>query len=134
MHDARFNHVHIDIIGPLPPSKGFSYLVTCIDHFTRWAEAIPVSDITAKTVAHAFLSGWISRFGTLSTLTTDHGKQFESNLWHEFMEVLGTLQTQNTAYHPATNGIVERFHCQLKASLKCYPQPDHWAVSYLLSC
>ena len=44
------------------------------------------------------------------------------------MEVLGTLlRTQTTAYYPATKGIVERFHCQLKASLKCYPQPDHWA-------
>ena len=42
------------------------------------------------------------------------------------MEVLGTLRTQTTAYHPATNGIVECFHCQLKASLKCYSQPDHW--------
>ena len=43
------------------------------------------------------------------------------------MEVLGTLRTQITTYHPATNGIVERFHHQLKTSLKCYSQPDHLA-------
>ena len=43
------------------------------------------------------------------------------------MEVLGTLRTRTTAYHPAANGIVEGFHRQLKASLKCYSQPDHWA-------
>ena len=43
------------------------------------------------------------------------------------MEVLGTLRTRTTAYHPTTNGIVERFHRQLKASLKCYSHPEHWA-------
>ena len=42
------------------------------------------------------------------------------------MEVLGIFRTCTTAYHPATNGIVECFHRQLKASLKCYSQPDHW--------
>ena len=29
--DARFDHVHIDLVGPLPPSKGYTYMLTCID-------------------------------------------------------------------------------------------------------
>ena len=79
--DARFDHVHTDIVGPLPSSNGYSYLLTCIDRFTCWVEAIPLKDILAESIAHSFVSGWISYFGVLSTVTTDSDRQFESDLF-----------------------------------------------------
>ena len=122
--DARFDVVHIDLVGPLPPSHGYQYLLTCVDRFTRWPEAIPLTEIT---VARAFVFGWIARFGVPSTIVTDRGRQFESNLWTQLDCLFGIHRQRTTAYHPAANGTVERFHRQLKSSLKCFfANPNLW--------
>jgi len=77
-------------------------------------------------VAQAFVTGWISRFGVPSTVTTDRGRQFESNLWEKLMQLLGSKRIRTTAYHPISNGLIERFHRQLKAALKSQPDPTQW--------
>ena len=77
----RFSHVHVDLVGPLPVSKGFSYLFTVIDRTTRWPEAYPLSSITAGECARALFDGWIQRFGVPAVITSDRGAQFTSALW-----------------------------------------------------
>ncbi|MGL5763923.1 MAG: reverse transcriptase domain-containing protein, partial [Plesiomonas shigelloides] len=79
--DGRFSNVHLDLVGPLPPSNGFRYLLTCVDRFTRWMDAIPISSITAESVARAFVERWIAQFGCPSVITTDRGAQFNSQLF-----------------------------------------------------
>ncbi|BHF58900.1 hypothetical protein SprV_0100185500 [Sparganum proliferum] len=123
---ARFSHVHLDIVGPLPLSNGCSYLLTCVDRFTRWPEAIPLPDIAAPTVVKAFLSRWVAIFGAPSTITTDRGAQFESNLFQSLLSFLGCTRIRTTAYHPSANRMVERFHHQLKASLRAAADPEDW--------
>ena len=77
--DSKFDGVHIDNFGPLPPSDGYTYI--SIDCSTRWSEVIPISNIKAETVAKAFLKGWIYHFGSPSMITTDCVCQFTSLLW-----------------------------------------------------
>ena len=54
---SRFSHVYIDIVGPLTSSSGYTYLFTCINRYTHWPEAIPITDATAESCASAVLSG-----------------------------------------------------------------------------
>ena len=121
----RFTTVHIDIVGPLPPSKRHGesftsssrYLLTCIDRATKWVEATPLSEITAASVAAAFLDCWVSRFGVPLYVVTDRGTQFESELFSELAKLIGFFRLRTTAYHPQTNGLVERMHRVLKTAI-----------------
>lgn len=121
----RFSYVHIDLIGPLPHSQGFQYCLTAIDRFTRWPEVIPITDIKAETICHAFLTGWISRFGCPAQVTSDRGRQFTSDIFAHLAKMTGTHHVLTTAYHPSSNGLVERMHRQLKSSIMCHSN-ENW--------
>ena len=97
--------------------QAFTYLLTIVDHFTRWVEVVPLVDVSAETVAQAFVSNWVSRFGTPPLITTNQRRQFESTLWSQLMKILGTHRSRTTVYHPSATGLVERLHRQLKAGL-----------------
>lgn len=123
--NSRFAHIHMDLIGPLPPSGGNAYCLTMIDKFTRWPEIIPIPNMTAATVAHAFVNGWVARFGVPTNITTDLGRQFESELFRALTLMLGITHLRTTPYHPQANGQIERTHRQLKAAIMCH-QNAQW--------
>ncbi|BHF77770.1 hypothetical protein SprV_0602088000 [Sparganum proliferum] len=127
--DVRFNHVHLDLIGPLPPSHGYTHIPTAVDRFTRWPIVVPISDTSAENIAMVFLTHWISTFGVPATLTTDRGSQFQSSLFREFTRLLGCAHITTTAYHPASNGLVERLHRQLKSALMSQTESATWSVN-----
>jgi hypothetical protein len=124
----KFQHVHVDIVGPLPTSAtGYSYLLTCIDRTSRWPEAIPLSSITAESCADAFVEYWIARFGVPHTVITDRGTQFSSATWVCLAKSLGFRHIMTTSYHPQSNGMVERLHRQIKDSLRARNCGAAWA-------
>jgi transposase InsO family protein len=114
----RFHTVHIDLVGPLPPSNGFRYLCTMVDRFTGWVEAVPLVTMDTEATARAFIEHWVGRFGVPSVLISDRGAQFESALWQIVMNILGIKRNRTTAYHPSANGAIEIVHRPLKAALR----------------
>ena len=128
---ARFSTVHIDIVGPLPASTSefsaggtYRYILTAIDRYTRWLEAIPLVGISAEEVASAFVNTWVSRFGVPLEVITDRGTQLESGLFHHLSKKLGFIRLRTTAYNPKANGLVERQHRTLKTILR--PHGNNW--------
>ena len=79
---ACLSHVHINLVGPLPVSLGFWYCLTAIDRYTRWPEALPLSDITAAAVAKAFVSTWLSPANHHRPGQTVRGPSFQGSCCH----------------------------------------------------
>lgn len=129
--NRRFQHIHADLVGPLPLRQNYRYLLTIVDRFSRWVEALPLEDQQADTVAKALLSGWIARFGVPRRITTDQGRQFESNLFTAFRKIFGIEAATTTSYHPQANGLIERQHRTLKAALTCHLQNNRSWVDAL---
>ena len=123
----RFEHIHVDLVVPFPPSNGFTHLFTIIDRFSHWPEAIPLSDdTTSASCMHAFISQWVARFGVQRDISSDRGPQFTSQIWISVSQLLGVQLHHTTAYHPQSNGLVERFHRHLKAALRARLTGPSW--------
>ena len=66
-----------------------------------------------------FWDEWCCRYGIPSVVITDQGTQFESRLFNALLEYIGTQRRRTTAYHPQTNGMIERMHYTLKTMITC---------------
>jgi hypothetical protein len=113
-----WERVSIDITGPHPKSSfGKQYILTLVDHFSKWAEAIPIANHTAQTVAKALMTNIFTKFGAPLQLLSDRGPEFESDLFSELMRIMEIDKLRTSAYKPSTNGTVERFHRTLNSML-----------------
>jgi transposase InsO family protein/predicted aspartyl protease len=113
-----WERVSIDITGPHPRSRrGNIYLLTVVDHFSKWSDAFPLPNHNATTVARTLFDRVIAVFGPPLQLLSDRGAEFESSLMQEFCKWLGIQKLRTTAYKPSTNGIVERYHRSLNSIL-----------------
>jgi hypothetical protein len=110
--------VSVDVTGPHPRSaRGHQYLVTLVDHFSKWGEAIPTRNNTAETVARVLFDNVFCRMGMPRRILTDQGAEFESVLFGQLCNLMGIAKVRTTPYRPSTNAVVERFHKTLNSAL-----------------
>lgn len=118
--DDPFSHVIVDCVGPLPKSKkGMQYLLTIMCVSTRYVEAIPLRRITSANVVEVLVK-FFTTVGLPRTIQTDQGSNFMSKIFKQVMDVLQVKHSISSAYHPESQGALERYHQTLKRMIKTY--------------
>ena len=118
--EEPFSKIMIDCVGPLPKTKsGNQYLLTIMCTSTRFPEAIPLKSVAAPKIVKA-LTKFFTYFGLPKSIQSDQGSNFMSGLFQQVMHTLGIDQFKSSAYHPESQGALERFHQTLKTMMKAY--------------
>ena len=88
-----------------------------MDRFSRFVMAVPLPSMDVMQVCRGLIK-WLAVFGPPTHILSDRGSQFTSHVFNHFMDLLHIKRQQTTAYHPMTNGRIERYHRYLKERLK----------------
>jgi hypothetical protein len=121
---APMERIAIDVLGPLPEThRGNKYVLVVGDYWTKWMEAYAIEDQQAETVATKLVDEFVCRFGTPLELHSDQGRNFESDVFQEMCRLLKITKTRTTAYHPCSDGMVERYNRTIVNSVSLMLQP-----------
>ena len=98
----------IDLLQLPLTTEGHKYLLVAIDHFSRFSILVPLTDKTATSVARALIDEVFCKFNTPKVLLSDNGTEFNNQILNAICKEYGITKTNVLAYHPASNGLVER--------------------------
>lgn len=120
-----FEKCSMDIVGPLSISNnGNKYMLTFQDDLSKFTLAVPIERQDADTVAEAFVENIVLRYGIPSVLLTDQGSNFLSDVFKRVCKLLRITRIHTTAYHPESNGALERSHRTLIEYLRHFVTGD----------
>ena len=132
---TAFSRIGLDATGPMHITKSKNrYILLFVDYLTKWVEAVPVPNITAKTVAHVFMDHVIAKHGAPQILQSDRGTNFLSQVISELCKGLEIQHIAIPPYTPHIMGQVERMNHTIKNRLAifCNDHQDNWDT--LLPC
>ena len=112
-----FDRVGVDVIQFPKSRKGNQYAVVFVDYLTKWPEVFAVPDQSSATIARLLVEEIVSRHGVPSEILSDRCRAFLSGLMRELETLLGFHKVNTSAYHPQTDGLVERYNRTLTAML-----------------
>jgi len=109
----------IYIFGPIPATKaGTRFILVITDRFFKLTRCVALRRIKAISVASAIIDAWVACYGPPDLILSDQGPQFLANFFIAVMKVLGTETVRTTAYHPQTNGQVEKYNLSMATQLR----------------
>ena len=101
----------------MPPVRRFRYLLVLVDTFLGWVKTFPTTNKRAHTVAQILLTEIIHRFGLPSSLQSDNGLEFTSNVTQQLVQFLQIPWKFHIPYCPQSSGKVERMNRIIKETL-----------------
>lgn len=108
----------LNIVGPLTVTEnGNKYILTFQDNLTKFSKAIPIPDQEATTIARQFVEKIVLEYAIPDKVLTDQGTNFLSNIFKQTCKLLKIEKIQTTAYHPQSNGALERSHRRIFKTL-----------------
>ncbi|ROT84515.1 hypothetical protein C7M84_022275 [Penaeus vannamei] len=132
--EAPLVRVSADLMDLQGSATGFRYVLSIVDHHTRFIQLVPLRDKSANRVLWAFVDHYVTHFGPPDHLHTDNGLEFSSDEWCSLLEALQVQHSFSVAYHPQSNEVVERTNRTVKDALAalavahssacCAPRPE----------
>ena len=120
-----FERCALDIVGPMTETVSENkYILTCQDDLSKFLIAIPITQQDAEMVARECVMNVVLKFGAPAQLLTDQDLNFLSDLFKSMCKVLRIKKIQTTAFHPESNGSLERSHRVLTEYLRHYVRED----------
>ena len=90
------------------------------NYYSRWPEAFVIPSIDAATIAGLLVGEILCQHSAPRTLLSECGSNFLSELVSEVCRKMNTTKLSTSAYHPQSDGLVERFNGTLAHSLSMY--------------
>ena len=90
-------------------TDGSKYMVGMRDDLSGWAEYKALRKASSRAVAKFIYEVWMARYGCPLLIVNDGGPENQA-LTKELLERFNVRNVQVAAYHPQSNGLVERRH------------------------
>ena len=113
--NKAWTHISVDFITKLPLAQGYDNILVVVDQFTKIAHFVPTTEkTTAKGLARLFRDNIWQLHGLPESIVLDRGPQFVAGLMKELNELLGIKTKLLAAFHPQTDGQMERMNQELE--------------------
>ena len=119
--ETKWSEISIDFVTDLPPSaNGRDSILVTVDKATRMVHLAPCrKNITATGTAQLLWNTVIRYHGIPRAIYSDRGAKFTARSWQELWRLTGTKLGFSSAYHPQTQGVVERMNSVVSQTLRC---------------